>query len=114
MIVVHLETSRPSTSVNDGKRATPCVPWSKDLKKVYMPTRGASGSIFESLMLCERSSGFEFSSSAVDACFSLTARGFSDSRRVQNFAMPRAGCSFLRSARSSLGGEMIESEVVDT
>ena len=50
--------------------------------------------------------------------FSLTAHdGFSDSRREWSFAMPRAGCPFLRDAtaalRSSSGGEMVDSEIVD-
>ena len=63
--------------------------------------------------------GSSFSSSVVDT-FRSQPMGhgeLSDSRRAWSFAMPRAGWSFLRNvaaaSRSSSGGEMVESEVVD-
>ena len=79
------------------------------------PERGVSGGTFESLLLCKGVLVRVFQ----DPSQALFVHGPRRLLRQMawSFAMPRAGCSFLRDAtaalRSSSEGEMVDSEVVD-
>ena len=108
--VVHLETSRPSTRVDDGytcaSRCAASDPGEHEEEDGPGPMPGdVRGSLALMLFRIRRRR------------FSLTVHdGFSESRRAWSLAVPSAGCSFLREAttvvRSSSLGEIDGSEVV--